>query len=172
MNFKEFLVDSVDGHDKDWELVMIPVSEPFDPFAQKIQKAKLKVYVKELKKGSLFPPIVVDEKNEVIDGTHRLRAHKVAKYRKILAMRPIGKGTGQLLGEMPRGDFFIPSEEPPNCFGCGAILNFCPYGATLSPLPTFPEGLPRGPFFYCERCGITVSKKTFMGWAVVRNDKR
>jgi len=177
---RQRIIDSVGGEDRDWEIVEVPVKDVNDPNEGCVQDPKLKVYIKELKKGSVFPPIVLDEKNEVLDGTHRLHAYKRAGKKKVPALRAVGKGTGKVVrdkyfeplvkklqAEGRDTDFFIPTDEAPDCLICGKQMTFVPYGCTTTH-PAFPDGFPRGPFYFCGEDQIIVSKKSFIGWAAVK----
>jgi len=177
---KKHVIHSVSGDEKDWEIVEFPVDLIDDPAEHNTQAPKLKVYTKELDKGSIFPPIVIDENNAVLDGTHRLHAYRNLFRELIPVLRPVGKGTGRVVNdeyfdplirklkeEGRDADFFIPSDESPNCLVCGRALEFVDYGVNKTH-HAFPEGLPRGPFYFCARDKIIVSKKSFIGWAAVK----
>lgn len=177
---KQHIIDSVGGGDKDWEIIEIPLDKLTDPSEDKVNSTKLMVYAKEISKGSIFPPIVVDEDYKVIDGTHRLRAYKTLCRKKIPALKAIGKGTGRIIRdkvfepmlEKLKGydlDFYLPGAEPPKCLNCGAILNFVPYGLSMTN-SAFPDGMPTGPYYFCAKDKIIVSKKSFIGWACVKKN--
>lgn len=175
---KDHIIKSVGGSDDNWVIKYINIKDLTDPSENNINSNKLLVYIKEIKKGSIFPPIVVSSDKKVIDGTHRLKAYKALGEKKIPALISVGKGTGKVLYDYVFEpmikklkdhdlDFYLPGAEPPKCLNCGAIMTFVPYGLNIS-VSAFPEGMPVGPYYFCAKDRIIVSKKSFIGWACVK----
>lgn len=155
------------GRDKDWIICHEQVKNIYDPSSPKFQSPKLNIYVKLLQEGRVFPPVVLDEKNWVVDGTHRLHAYKRLGRKYVPVIKPTGKGTGKVKDLIYKKGKFVEMTEAPVCLGCGSNMTFVPYGYTPEPMLEFPEGLPRGPIYYCRPCKIIVNQRKFLLWKSV-----
>lgn len=161
------LIEVLNGLDKDWEVVKAPIKSLVDPSSPKLQSPKLKIYKQLIKKSHVFPPIPVDEKNTVIDGTHRLLAYQSEKFRSVAIIRPISKGTGQVVKDEVYGEgkFVRPAnDEIPDCFICQQQLTYFRDNENPGPVAGFPDGLPKPPIYICKNCLIIINRRNFFIW--------
>ena len=175
----EHLIKSVGGMDRDWEVVEVNINELTDPSANKVYDAKHRAYMEKIREGATFPPIIVDENNRVLDGTHRLKAHIGAGRETINILRAVGRGTGKLIrddvlepllnklkGSGRENEFFRYSDKDPQCLVCKGNMQYVRDNYCLSYNPVFPDGFPQAPFYYCAGCGIIANSKQFVGWVI------
>lgn len=165
----EALINVIGGQDKDWKIYRAKISDIYDPSSPKFQSPKLDIYMKLLRKGRLFPPIILDERNWVVDGTHRLHAYRRLDRKTIPAIKPVSLGTGKVVSDSVYKNIeFYTMDGAPVCFICKEEMAFHPYGSNPAPMPeAFPDGLPYGPIYYCRKDKIIVNKRKFLLWRLV-----
>jgi len=173
------LIKSFGGEDRDWELVEINIDDVHDTAVtdweveiqdrfsvkNKLPNMQLMTLMELVQKGNVLPPIIVDEDNTVLDGTHRLLVYRRLKKKKIKVLRSLGEGTGKFKGKF-KGRFVMPYKNPRyrDCFTCGKKLDYVGWKGTCpGPLGAFPEGIPAGPLWFCDKCG-QIFKENFVVW--------
>ena len=167
-------IKSIKGEDRDWEVVTIPTKDIVDPTLfdaeyefsslNKPRNPKLVIYLNLIKDGVIFPPLVLDENNKLMDGTHRFTLYKYLKRKKVKVLRSLGKGTGQVKGNFKGRSTFpyknIQRYSGHRCLICKELLIYKDGVVNAS---AFPQGLPIGKLHYCKNCGI-IYKSNFVLW--------
>lgn len=168
----------------DWEIVWLDEKKVVDTDSWDDRK-KVIAFMRELKRGSIFPPITINERYEILSGSHRIEAMRRMGWKKVPVCKPVyakPATVGQpkiikdeIYAPLIYGAKMLPKDKPnqfeeasmshapglPNCLYCGDKMNY--YTETQDP----PPGRARGPYWYCEKCGIIYSHKTFLGHAVI-----
>jgi len=168
-------IKSIKGEDRDWEVISLSIDEIKDTalFSAKYELSKvnkppnkkMEVYLELMKSGVILPPLVLDEKNNLRDGTHRLALYKFLGKKRVKVLRSLGKGTGKVKGKFG-GKFVFPYKDIAQysghrCLICNELLIY--KDGVSSPISTFPQGMPNGKLHYCKNCGM-IYKKNFVLW--------
>lgn len=170
MNY-DYLIDSIDGWDKDWEIVVIPFDNVIIPIIN-ISPHKYTTYYRAIKKGVEFPPIAITKDNRMYDGLHRYKVYMNLNYKKIPVIREYGPGHGRIVKDdyytKKKGSFTKPysgkNGEETMCISCKRMLSWMPYGLSHVGLPEFPHGMPSGPYYFCQPCGLIINPNRFIVW--------
>ncbi len=72
---------------------IIPKQQLDDPYLKK----DVKMFISDMKKGDIFPPIAIDKENGIIEGHRRLQAYIKQGIKKIPVIQIEKEGTGKLL---------------------------------------------------------------------------
>lgn len=172
MNYDN-LIQSISGQNFNWEIVEISLSDLVLPPQVKPYGRKLQTYIRLLEENKMLPPIVVNEKNEVIDGMHRYQANFYLGSEKVPVIRRIGTGLGLVLKDeyfdkhLGEFEFYykdIVIDQDNFCLICNGQLEYAPPGSSITGLAEFPDGMPAGPFFFCRYCGLIINPKKFIVW--------
>jgi hypothetical protein len=110
----EYLEGTINLVDSDWEIVYIPIVKikPDNLLFSGTFLEKVVNYIKLLYKDYVFPPIIVNSKNKIIDGQCRYYAYKMANKKKIPCLREIKNGSGKLVrNEVYKGGKFVKARE-------------------------------------------------------------
>lgn len=162
------LITSQIKEPQDWECKLVDIKKVTDPVLAKFQSPKLNMYIQLLKKGAIFPPVVVTNDYQVIDGTHRFNAYLRLKRKKIPVLRALGKGSNQVKDSVYNklgGKFVAPkSEERPTCYLCSSKMEHMREHESPGPMAEFPEGLPRGPFYFCRKDAYIINQRNYVIW--------
>ena len=138
---------------------------------EKPRDAKVEAYIKLMKEGVIFPPIVVDHDYLILDGWHRWLAITALKKNKTPLLKMVGGGSSKILKDdcFSSGIWTIPYKhidplDPSNCLICNIPLIWARAGTLPGPYNVFPRGMPAPPYFYCTKCGLIVDPIKFIVW--------
>ena len=171
MNYTS-LIRSIDGMDRDWEILEMPTENIITAGVDKKFGKKINHYIYKIQSGQIMPPIIIDNNNNLIDGEHRFHAMELVGKRTVVVIREVGPGTGKVLRDDyfkdKDGEFYLPYEKYGDkdfvlCLRCHSKLEFMPPGSGGN-IPEFPDGMPAGPYFYCGSCGLIINKYKFILW--------
>jgi len=168
-----------DGQKKNWEIVNWDIDKVNLSMGEKIGKVitdrKLQVYIELLKAGTILPPLIVDEEGYIRDGWHRITAYKAIKQKRVPVLRPVGKGTGKIIKDeyytkLGKGKFYFPYPEDRgldhdyHCLICNRRLQYIAKNTVPGPMVEYPDGMPSGPFYYCQPCGSIIKPREYIVW--------
>ena len=108
-------MENIHVHGTDWEIVYIPTKDIVRRYHDHIGGLfyeKMINYGRAIKRGCVFPPIIVSADNVILDGQCRHAAHRYAKRKKIACLRAVRDGTGLILkDEVYKGGRFIKAND-------------------------------------------------------------
>lgn len=83
--------------DTDWKVVSLPLKQvkTIIPESELYERKKNR-YAKLLQEGVELPAIIINSKNDILDGQCRFGAHQKLKKRRIWCIKEAGEGTGLL----------------------------------------------------------------------------
>lgn len=167
------LLPLIAPHKRDWVIEWCEVDKihPTVVENQKPRGEKIEVYMKLMKQGVVFPPIVVDENYLILDGWHRWLSVTNLHKKKTPVIKSVGVGTNKILRDecFQGGSFTLPyqgmtEENPSSCLVCGKQLIHVRERESPTPPWCIPMGMPVGPYFFCDMCGIIVKPQLFVVW--------
>lgn len=151
---KYSLGDKAEFCEKNWEIVWLPIA--------KVEQdgrvwAKIRGLTTKLLKGSIFPPIILGENKEIMDGEHRILAYKLAGKKSIPVLRAIGEGNGRIVKDnvysrlklSKKKRFYLTNGEEVKCLVCGQLMVVV------------------GHQFFCEKCNLRVERDQWLSWGLI-----
>jgi len=117
ISFKDLeAMEAAAFYKSDWEIVYLPTNKVIYSYKDGeiggLFYEKAVNYARLIKKGVIFPPIIVSKGNVIIDGQCRHVAYRRAGRKKIPVLRAVGSGNGVILRDKvyKGGRFMKPNE--------------------------------------------------------------